>query len=197
MSPMFSKGVALSFHFYYPPTGQSGEYFRWKERTCHLIGPDATLEASLLSQRLGMQHHLLKIAKLPQRGMKAAIVRRLASLRCIQLSMQWLRDGITETMQTQRFWSQGLIARFGVHGRHKPNRAAAHPQVIAKRVTSATMHGGHKSSRAAAHTQCFVKCTMLAKLHGRHKSICATAHAQVIVKRTMLNDLCRLRLGTL
>ena len=114
-----------------------------------------------------------------------------------QLSMQWLRDGITETMQTQRFWSQGLIARFGVHGRRKSNRAAAHPQVIAKRVTSATMHGRHKSTCAAAHTQVIVKRTMLAKLHGRHKSTCATAHTQVIVKRTMLNDLCRLRLGTL
>jgi hypothetical protein len=123
-----------------------------------------------------MQHRLLKIAKVPQLGMKVAIVRQLASLRCIQLSMQWLRDGITETMQTQRFWSQGLIARFGLHGRHKSNCAAAHPQVIAKRVTSATMHGRHKSTCAAAHTQVFVKRAMLAMLHGRHKSICAAAH---------------------
>ena len=34
------------FRFYYPPTGQSGEYFRWKEITWHPIRPGAMLEAS-------------------------------------------------------------------------------------------------------------------------------------------------------
>ena len=54
LSPMFEKGGLCSFHFYYPPTGQSGEYFRWKEITCHLIGPDAELEASLTAQAFGV-----------------------------------------------------------------------------------------------------------------------------------------------
>ena len=76
------------------------------------------------------------------------------------------------TVQTERSWSQDLIASFAVHGQHKSICAAAHTEVIVKRGTSATVHG-------------------------RHKSICAAAHTQVIVKRTILNDLCRLRLGTL
>ena len=28
---MSEAGGFLFFHFYYPPAGQSGEYFRWKE----------------------------------------------------------------------------------------------------------------------------------------------------------------------
>ena len=42
LSSMFEKGDLLFFHFYYPPAGQSGEYFRWTElmhsfdETCRL-----------------------------------------------------------------------------------------------------------------------------------------------------------------
>ena len=36
LSSMFEEGGFLFFHFYYPPAGQSGEYFRWKEIMCFL-----------------------------------------------------------------------------------------------------------------------------------------------------------------
>ena len=41
---MFEKDGLLFFHFYYPPAGQSGEYFRWKNLMCVFVQPCTTNE---------------------------------------------------------------------------------------------------------------------------------------------------------
>ena len=55
LSSMFETGGLLFLHFYYPPAGQSGEYFRWKDLMCVFVQPCTTNEHKAAIRECGQR----------------------------------------------------------------------------------------------------------------------------------------------